>query len=382
MILKGYDENKKQYNYNEKEDSLQKIVNDKTLDNSFDGSFETMSSKINSEISGYFRKIDGMHDCISEKRTYPEIQYPERATFVPDEHFDFVNEIYSKIDTHSSDKTKSFELNEVNSRDTRETTIASLTKDEMTLIGDSMKQDFLNKDSIYLVQDVVRSQASSVDIHNKMHSELKNINLNLGEMKVIMNNQSQSLDSILKCQSAEVTQKNENNLNEAISKTSDEYNSLPKDLQKKVDQDVDIAVKSILSTLPNGNKTNDEQLKMLKLLGKNGEQNYIRPNMAFQSMQNILLIRAVQGSLGHKHDGALGSAITNGISSGFTSGYTSGGVVGGIGHALSGGLTAAGIDPTLGAMIAITMATKKIVNDVQKVKSLESGQRDLIFTLD
>ena len=382
---KRYDETKQEYEFNPTNDPLLKIINDRTMDYTFDNSFESMGQIINQKKNENAANLDTIYDISrmrKDKQTNPysmeydingsvkKLEYPYRENFSPDDKRDYVDLIYAKIAGASANNN----LADIKSKKEKESVLLDLTEDEQNLINKSLIQDFDTFDTKYLMKSIVRQQAQKTDSRNKMLGKLEQINDNIVNVKIAIDNQTHSIKDLFESRiqlSSGISDADLlNRLDKKFEDCSDMYNRLSPEKQKEVDNTLSKELPQVIEAVVAKDKS-EKSLKLLELGQGIKRNNYRSSNRILSQMRNSLMI-SYSRDLCHSHAHAA-SHLAAYYPLPTAAGAASAGSTGG---------QCLGMDPSMLAVIACLMVAERVVKDVDKIKTANLQSRDLIFTLD
>lgn len=184
FVAKYYNENDNRL----KNNMLKQIIEDRDI---MDPSviIDTISLKIESDRQKYFNQLDTFYDYLKDRRSNPKLPEPEVSIPHRKDSFSFVDTYLfelNKLDDYFDKPTKD-KLNY----------LSSLTEDELALANEKIKQQWDKNELQYLLETEVRKQAKYTSINTKMYEELQKINVNLGDIKVKIDNVSFSLKDLI-----------------------------------------------------------------------------------------------------------------------------------------------------------------------------------------
>ena len=400
------------YDYDDN-DYLWQIVNDRHNIKPAKQAVKEMSLAFKENRETYFETLDKFYDILQERQFDSQINIPERDVENPDDRLSFVDLYIDKLG-----KTEEFKRR---SESEKLDYLTKLTRDEMTLLSDDLKKDWLRETEPYALVEEVNRQARNTSVFLGMYDELKKVNINLDEIKiktadfsvslkdalinraVITNSIQEDTVGRLSSQIAELQRVFNNTLNEKEKKAVD------KNIAEGVPKFVDIIAKT------GNNKELNEELKKLSTAVKNSNE---PTKTLLGSVQGILLSRGIYDGYNTSKDyikhakkvfdelrttpiasGVIKDSGADSIFPDFTSMLPDMSPVDAIhnaafGLALSGGASHAGlwssIGTALGGAAAVPVAVCALVAAAgggaiyaaYRAGKLEENQRDIIFSIE
>ncbi|MCM1339707.1 MAG: hypothetical protein NC191_08555 [Muribaculaceae bacterium] len=184
FVAKYYEAN----NNSSKDNMLKQIIQDRDI---LDPSIviDTLSLKIDSDRNKYFTQLDTFYDYLKNKQTNPDLEIPEISIAHRKDTFSFIDMYLFELDKLGDyfDKSTKDKLNY----------LSTLTQDELQLANNKIKQQWDENELQYLIESEVRKQAKLTSINSKMYEELKQINVNLNDIKIKIDNISFTLKDLL-----------------------------------------------------------------------------------------------------------------------------------------------------------------------------------------
>jgi len=184
FVAKYYEAN----NNGLKENMLKQIIQDRDI---LDPSviIDTIGFKVEGDRQKYFNQLDTFYDYLNDRQENHDLEIPEIAIAHRKDSFSFIDMYLFELN----------KLSEYLNKPTKDKLdfLSTLTKDELLIVNEKIKQDWDNNELQYLLETEVRKQAKYTSINSKMYEELQKININLNDIKIKIDNVSFSLKDLL-----------------------------------------------------------------------------------------------------------------------------------------------------------------------------------------
>jgi len=388
FVAKYYNENDNEL----KNNMLKQIIEDRDI---LDPSviIDTISLKIESDRQKYFNQLDTFCDYLKDRQANPDLPEPEVSIPHRKDSFSFIDTYLfelNKLDDYSGKSTKD-KLNY----------LSNLTEDELVLANKKIKQQWDENELQYLLETEVRKQAKYTSINTKMYEELQKINVNLGDIKVKIDNVSFTLKDLI---DNKYILKDETEIQKAVQNSSTViadaerryYMQTPQE-QAQTDLKIRESMPVVIDNLIQ--KTDDKDIiEKLTFIKTKCKEPKTKANEIFGMLKTIALGRAMgfgmnkgynkignlfQGQTMHLHQPMIDvnqDANVSDIATQMLQGAGTGAAV----HATTGGHLSGllgaipPVDPgTAAIIIAITAVAGYTVLGAKAATKLERGQREL-----
>ena len=401
------------YNFDSR-DYIWQIINNRHNTKPASQAIKELSLAVKEKQDFYFEQLDNFYDMLQQKNYIPEIQMPQRQVDTPNDKLSFADLYLEKLG-----KINSFKKN---SEEEKLNYLSKLTKSEMILLNTEIKKDWYKNDQKYSLLAQVNEQARNSSVFLEMYNELKKININLEDIKIKTNEMTVSLKDALENRtivSQQIQDDSAIKLSAQISQMQRDYNLLPAEHQKIVDEKFSEIIPAIITAATNS-KTDDNVKKDLRLLSQMAKQK-APANKILNKTKSILLSHCIIDGMNdsarylkHIADISKTAKITNNLSwanlglntttedSPFGEFFdmmpdlnpleavqqagvgiaTAAGGLAAKSSIMSAAGAALGNPVVAGTVIALLVAGGGAVLAAQKAKKLEHSQRDLIFEVE
>ena len=361
----------------ENNDLLKIMIDDRNIDNPA-VIIDAMSLKIDNDRDVYFQKLDNFPELLNFLKDDRYIDIPDRVTQNPNDFFSFINMylyVLNKLEEYQkySDESK-IEF------------LSSLTKEELQLASNEIKELWINEELPFAVQAEVRRQANLTSINKKMFDELVKVNLNLNDIKIKMDNFSYTLKDLLEnkyiIKDPEEMEKINQNASTLVADAERKYNSMSEEQKASVDKSLQETLPLVIDNLIK-NETDPKSIEELSLLKTKCKTSPKAAKDSFGLIKTILVGRAMSYGIqkgGTKVTGLFSSSKhLPGMETGMHIFNTAGS-----GKAAAGSSAKSGfipVDPMTAAIVAgIALVTATVVS-AKKATKLEKQQREIIVEL-
>lgn len=362
----------------ENNDLLKIMIDDRNIDNPA-VIIDAMSMKIDNDMAVYFQKLDSFPEFLNFRKEDRYIDIPDRVTQNPNDFFSFINMylyVLNKLEEYQkySDESK-IEF------------LSSLTKEELQLASNEIKELWINEELPFAVQAEVRRQANLTSINKKMFDELVKVNLNLNDIKIKMDNFSYTLKDLLEnkyiIKDPEEMEKINQNASTLVADAERKYNSMSEEQKASVDKSLQETLPLVIDNLIK-NETDPKSIEELSLLKTKCKTSPKAAKDSFGLIKTILVGRAMSYGIqkgGTKVTGLFSPAKHHpGMEAGMHIFNATSSSSAAAGASAKSGLIP--VDPATAAIVAgIALVTTTVVSSAKKATKLEKQQREIIVEL-
>lgn len=367
------------YDYDDK-DYLLQIINDRHNTKTPLEVIRGIGTTLNENKNVYFRQLDNFYDLILAKKEEPTVDLPQREVQTPNDKLSFADLYLEKLGK--------IDLFKRCSEDEKLKYLSTLTRDEISILNEEIKKEWYLKDEKYAILDEVSRQAKATSVFLGMYEELKKINLNLEEIKIITRDATYTLKDVLENRTILSSSVNENSnvkLSSQISEMQRQYQNATPQQQAVIDENISKAIPALVKVLSDGQKDSGLNAQLNALSHTSLQRN--SANHTFEFVKNMLISRGIWEGINtskkfgkHLFQNGLANQPMPNLSpvDAITNVGTGSGVAG------AGWLSQFGVipEPTTMAVTAVLVACIGTIVAVNKASNLERNQRDLIFKLE
>lgn len=275
------------YDYDDM-DYLLQIINDRHNTKTPQEVIRGIGAALNENKKVYFTQLDNFYDLVLARKYNPEINLPLRKVQTPNDKMSFADLYLEKLG-----KTDNFKRC---SEEEKLLYISGLTRDEITLLNNEIKSEWYSKDEKYAILDEVSRQAKNTSVFLGMYEELKKINLNIDEIKIITKDKALTLRNVLEDRTvlfSGIREESGIKLSSRIAEMQREYERATPQQQSAMDKNLSDTLPALIKLLTEGQKDSglNTQLKELSNVSK-GKSSL---NNTLNFVKNVLIARTVTG---------------------------------------------------------------------------------------
>lgn len=267
-------------------DYLLQIINDRHNTKTPLDIIRGIGTTLNNNKNVYFHQLDSFYDLLLSKKLYPDMNLPQREVQTPNDKLSFADLYLEKLGKIDSFKRSS--------EDEKLKYLTTLTKDEIALLNEQIKKDWYLKDEKYAILDEVSRQAKATSVFLGMYEELKKINLNLDEIKIITSEAAYSLKDVLENRTLLSSSINENSnikLSSQIAEMQRQYRNATPEQQAVIDENMSKAIPALVKVLSEGQKDSGLDLQLQTLSHISAGRN--ATDRTFEFIKNMLISRGI-----------------------------------------------------------------------------------------
>ncbi len=333
---------------------------------------------LNENKNVYFRQLDNFYDLILAKKEDSTVDLPQREVQTPNDKLSFADLYLEKLGK--------IDLFKKCSEDEKLKYLSTLTRDEISILNEEIKKEWYLKDEKYAILDEISRQAKATSVFLGMYEELKKINLNLEEIKIITSDAAYTLKDVLENRTilSSAVNKNSNaKLSSQIAEMERQYQNATPQQQAVIDENISKAIPALVKALSEGQKDSEVNAQLNTLSNISSRRN--STNKTFEFLKNMLISRCIWEGI-HSSKKVGKHLFQHGLANHQMPDLSPVEAITDVGSGTAGvgWLSKLGViaDPATMTVVAVLAASISTIVAVNKASNLEKNQRDLTFKLE